>query len=75
METKLKSGDLVQKDRYIIVNKIFSLDEFYNIISTNKIIYARHRIYPSAFFFSWQIRLVKIWIERGWFYSVIKKNK
>jgi hypothetical protein len=52
--------------------KIESLDEFWLVINSEKSIFARHRLYPSAFFLSWQIKLIKSWIDQGFFYTINK---
>lgn len=74
----LKEGYVIKSCNFILTKKIKSLDEFYEIISEDDSVFARHRMYPSAFFFSWQIKLIKSWISQGLFYRAIKitsKNK
>jgi len=66
--SKTKSG-------YLLTNKIITLDGFWNEISKSRIIFARHRVYPSAFFFSWQIKTIKYWLDRGFFLSVQKQTQ
>ena len=68
---KLQSGLVVQKGKFKLLMQIQSLDGFWHKITTKKVIFARHRIYPTAFFMSWHIKTVKQWIDNGWFYTVI----
>ena len=65
----MKKGDKTKSGNFQLTNKIESLNEFWDVINSSKSIYARHRIYPTAFFFSWQIRLIKVWIDKGWFWT------
>ncbi len=75
MDKELKLGDTTDSG-YKLIREIKSLDEFWNIINTEKSIYARHRMYPTAFFYNWSIRLIKIWMIRGWFFQTkYEKNK
>jgi hypothetical protein len=70
-QTAVEKGHIT-KTGYLIGTQIGSLNEFWSTINSDSIIYARHRVYPTAFFFSWQIRLISNWIERGWFFQVSK---
>lgn len=65
----MQKGEFVNKGKYILVKRIEDLDEFWEAIHINKSIFARHRIYPSAFFFSWQLRMIKSWINLGYFWT------
>ena len=56
----MKTGMITNYGNHIIKEQINSLDEFWDYISHSEIIYARHKVYPSAFFFSWQIKLIKL---------------
>ena len=55
---------------FMLVKKIKTFEEFYNYLKNNKSIFARHRVYPCAFFFNWQIRACKSWIIGGYFYTI-----
>ena len=55
-----------------LTKKIETLDEFWKIINTDKSIFARHRMYPTAFFQSWNIRLIKMWLDAGWFFQAYR---
>lgn len=55
-----------------LTKKIETLDEFWQIINTDKSIFARHRMYPTAFFQSWNIRLIKTWLDAGWFFQAYR---
>lgn len=75
---ELKEGYIIKSGNFMLTKKIKSLDEFYEIITEDICIFARHKMCPSAFFFSWQIRIIKSWISQGLFYRAIKitnKNK
>ena len=68
----MKTGMITKYGNHIIKEQINSLDEFWDYISHSGIIYARHKVYPSAFFFSWQIKLIKRWIDNKYFFKVEK---
>jgi len=63
---------------FTLMREITTLDQFWRAINTEKSIFARHRMYPTAFFFSWQIKTIKDWIDAGRFYIATReegKNK
>jgi hypothetical protein len=66
-DTLLAAGS-VTKTGFKLIKKVETLDEFWNIINEDKSIFARHRMYPTAFFMSWNIRLIKRWLDAGWFF-------
>ena len=53
-----------------LVKKIDTFEELYSYLEANKSIFARHRVYPCAFFFNWRIRACKSWIIGGYFYTI-----
>jgi len=57
-----------------LAQRINSLDGFWIAINNEKSIFARHRMWPTAFFHSWNIRLIKQWMDRGWFF-VAERNE
>lgn len=62
------------KTGFELTKKIETLDEFWQVINQDKSLFARHRMYPTAFFMSWPIRLVKIWLDKGWFFQAYREN-
>ena len=64
----MKTGMITNYGNHIIKEQINSLDEFWDYISHSGIIYAN----PSAFFFSWQIKQIKLWIDNKYFFKVEK---
>lgn len=66
------SVGFITKSGFKLNKKVETLDEFWQIINTNKSIYARHRMYPTAFFHSWSIRLIKRWLDSGWFFQACR---
>ena len=70
--TTFRKGYLVFSGNFILDYKITTLDQFWDAINSNKSIYARHRMYPTAFFFSWNIKLIKKWMDNGWFWTAKK---
>jgi len=68
---KLAVG-FVTKTGFTLTKRIESLDEFWQIINSDKSIFARHRMYPTAFFQSWNIRLIKRWLDAGWFFQACR---
>lgn len=47
---------------------IRSLDDFYKALESEVSIFARHRMYPTAFFYSWPIKLIKEWVDKRCFW-------
>jgi len=66
---------ITKSGNFKLVKKVNSLDEFWNATNNHDSIFARHRMYPSAFFMGWPLRLVKMWLHNGWFYTAIKITK
>lgn len=73
MLDRLVEGATVKSGNFNLVKRIETLDEFWSVINSDKSFFARHRMYPTAFFFSWQIRQINIWIKNGWFWTTVKK--
>lgn len=73
VETKHVIG-FTTKSGFRLNKKVESLDEFWQIINTDKSIFARHRMYPTAFFQSWTIKTVKKWLDAGWFFRACKSD-
>lgn len=65
---KLVAGLIVSGGNFKLKKRIESLDEFWEVINTEKSFFARHRMYPTAFFFSWQIKSINQWLSGGWFW-------
>ena len=59
---------------FTLMREITTLDQFWRAINTEKSIFARHRMYPTAFFFSWQIKTIKEWIDAGRFYIATREE-
>ena len=70
-DTLLPAG-YITKTGFKLIKKVETLDEFWNIINEDKSIFARHRMYPTAFFMSWNIRLIKRWLDKGWFFRACR---
>ena len=64
----LVAGLIVSGSNFKLKKKIETLDEFWEVINTEKSFFARHRMYPTAFFFSWQIKSINQWLSGGWFW-------
>ena len=60
------------KSGFKLTKKIETLDEFWYILNKDKSLFAKHRMYPTAFFMSWQIKLIKKWIDAGWFFTAYR---
>lgn len=71
---ELKVG-LTTKSGYLLTEKINTFEEFWDYLNKGKIIFARHKVYPTAFFFHWKLNLIHNWILSGRFYKVIKLEK
>lgn len=59
------------KRKYIKGGKITSIDS----MMTQKFIYFYDKITPIEWVFSWQLRLVKIYIDRGVLYYAIQRGE
>lgn len=72
----LKKGEIITSGNYALKKKITSLDEFWMVIKNEKSIFYRHRMYPTAFFFSWQIKMIAdgIFFEQFWLANKIEKT-
>jgi len=72
----LKKGMQCTKN-YKIVKRILSLNEFYKIAQTDKIVYVSNwgKIHNTSFFLCWQLTLVHSWISKGLFYKVVRNEK
>lgn len=68
----MEAGDIIVN--FKLVKRIDSLDEFMVVLKRDKSFYARHKVYPTAFFFSWHIALVYEWMNSGWFWTIEKNN-
>ena len=69
----MENGNRVSKN-FAVKKQIKSLDEFWEVLNSDKSIYWRHRIFPTAFFMSWTIRTIKTAIDLKLFWSIEKIN-
>ena len=67
-----KVGDSCSKN-FVLKKRIETLDELWKVMSSQQSLFARHRVYPTAFYASWQIRMCVDWLARGWFWTIEKK--
>ena len=67
--SKLYKGVKTKSGNYVLYKKITNLNQFWKVINNNKSIFARHKMYPSAFFFSWNIKLMNEWIKYGYLWE------
>ena len=51
MLDKLTEGATVKSGNFKLVKRIETLDEFWNVINSEKSFFARHRMYPTSFSF------------------------
>ncbi len=65
----MEINQLITSGNFKLKSKITSLDEFWKVINDEKSIFARHRMYPTAFFHGWTIRLINQWIKNDWFWT------
>lgn len=66
---KLETGLMTDSGNFVLTKKVESLDELWEIINSKPSIFARHKMYPTAFFRSWHLRLCKNWIDNGWLWD------
>lgn len=55
MNKKFKVGDTTDSGNFKLKTQITTLEQFWDVINKEESVFARHRMYPSAFFFSWQL--------------------
>jgi len=74
---RLESGLVIRSGNFILTKKVETLSRFAEMLTTQKSIFMRHRMYPSAFLMGWPIRLCMIWIRCGmvWETERINNNK
>jgi hypothetical protein len=68
----LVAGNIVPGGNFKLKKKIETFDEFWEVINTEKSFFARNRMYPTAFFFSWQINTINKWLSGGCFWVTEK---
>lgn len=66
-----ESGEKVSKN-FRAEKQVITLDELYTVLKYQRSIYARHRIYPTAFFLNWPIKTCAEWLAAGWFWTIKK---
>jgi hypothetical protein len=66
---ELSKGNKISKN-FILNKRIKNLNEFYKVLETHRSLFARADVRPTAFYFSWQIKLIKNWIDLGWFWTI-----
>jgi hypothetical protein len=71
----LAPGTVILSGNFKLVKKIEDLNEFWAVLKTQKSFYARHRMYPTSFFFSWTLRTIDAWIKAGYFWTVAPCGK
>lgn len=65
----LFAGKIIDSGNFTLVKRIENIQEFWTVINTEKSLYAGHRMYPTAFFFSWPIKLINSWMVAGCFWT------
>ena len=65
-ETKNHTGN------FLIVKKIETLQEFREVLESDRSIFWRFKVMPTAFFWSWQFRQIDSAINGGHFYKVMQ---
>jgi len=73
-KTKPHIGMITESWNFILRKKIETLQEFWDALESEKSIFCRHRMYPTAFFYSWHLRQCHMWIWRGDFFICSKVN-
>lgn len=70
----MRTGDTTKSGNFVFHKRIKDINQFWEVVNTDKSIYARCRMYPTAFFRKWKIKEINEWITKGWFWQM-KKNK
>jgi len=68
-------GEVIKPGNFVLVKKIEGFDEFFKVLLSDKSIFWRFKVMPTAFFFSWTIRTVYQSIEYGMFWTVKRRVK
>lgn len=72
---ELKEGVIIKSGNFMLKKRIRTFEEFWHILNIEKSVFARHKMYPTSFFFSWQIRLIMSWIDQGYFWTTERLEK
>ena len=74
-DNTLSEGKVIKSGNFKLKRKITSMDDLFMILIRDESLFARHRMYPSAFFFSWNFKLVYLWVSWGCFWEVERVDK
>jgi len=74
-DNTLAEGKITKSGNFKLKKKITSIDELLMILKRDKSIFARHRLYPSAFYLSWHLRMIDSWINMGFFWEIERIDK
>lgn len=66
----LHAGLKVRSGNFELTEKITSFEDLYQYLKTHKTIFARHKVYASAFYLRWQIALCEDWVSKGYFWKI-----
>ena len=72
--TKLEKGQKVSKNFYL-VSEIENMNHLIYWLRKHPSVFARHKMYPSAFILSMRLHTVLEWINKGWFWTTTKDDK
>ena len=73
--SKWRTGMIIPSGNFKLGRKIETFEDLWHVLKTNKSLFVRHRMYPTAFFFSWGLKTTHEWISRGWFWTVYPNIK
>ncbi|NLO70241.1 MAG: hypothetical protein GX102_04725 [Porphyromonadaceae bacterium] len=68
----MKVGETV--GNFQLTEQIKDVNELIEYLLNNKSIFWRHRVLPSAFFLSWQLRVIYNTVNGGYFWKINRIN-
>lgn len=71
---ELHSGMVTKSGNFILKKRITSLDEFWAAANSHSVMFARHRVFPTAFLIGFTVKTVSEYVKNGWFWIVEKNN-
>ena len=71
---KAKKGDQCSEN-FVLDRKIKSLEQLSVILKTHHTIFWNFKVFPTAFFLSWQFRTADSGVKKGLFWTVTRIKK
>lgn len=72
---KLQAGTKTTSGNFMLVRRIETIEQFDRLTATNKSVFWRHRMYPSAFMRNLSFNVIKKSMKYGLIWTAIKTQK